>query len=304
MKSALIAAAFASTGAVALSAIAQDKEQQLVLRSGTSSVAVHVLVSNTKGPVRDLTAAEFVLKDSGVQQEIATMTHERLPLDVTIVIDQLVQGEFASRERHPWVAEIETLLTDDDRIRVISVGRDIAETAALGPAGHAASAKTASSSDRVAVFDGVAGALMRVTPPGRQHLVVVITEGYDAYSFTSEEVLTGVGERSDAQMHVLVAEGRRIKTRTLARAPAVLPVRDGLATLVTLARSSGGDVVPIGRTTRSVTSSMKKILTDLRSGYVLYYTPTGVTERGWHPLTVTVSRPGQFEVRTRPGYTY
>jgi hypothetical protein len=254
--------------------------------------------------VRDLTAAEFVLKDSGVQQEIATMTHERLPLDVTIVIDQLAQGEFASRERHPWVAEIETLLTDDDRIRVISVGRDIAETAALGPAGHAASAKTPFSSDRVAVFDGVAGALMRVTPPGRQHLVVVITEGYDAYSFTSEEVLTGVGERSDAQMHVLVAEGRRIKTRTLARAPAVLPVRDGLATLVTLARSSGGDVVPIARTTRSVTSSMKKILNDLRSGYVLYYTPTGVTERGWHPLTVTVSRPGQFEVRTRPGYTY
>ncbi len=270
MKFALIAAAVASTGAVALTAIAQDKEQQLVLRSGTSSVAVHVLVSNTKGPVRDLTAAEFVLKDSGVQQEIATMTHERLPLDVTIVIDQLAQGEFASRERHPWVAEIETLLTDDDRIRVISVGRDIAETAALGPAGHAASAKTASSSDRVAVFDGVAGALMRVTPPGRQHLVVVITEGYDAYSFTSEEVLTGVGERSDAQMHVLVAEGRRIKTRTLARAPAVLPVRDGLATLVTLARSSGGDVVPFGRTTRSVTSSMKKILNDLRSGYVLY----------------------------------
>jgi hypothetical protein len=135
MKSALIAAAFASTGAVALSAIAQDKEQQLVLRSGTSSVAVHVLVSNTKGTCAGFDGRGVCAQDSGVQQEIATMTHERLPLDVTIVIDQLAQGEFASRERHPWVAEIETLLTDDDRIRVISVGRDIAETAALGPAG-------------------------------------------------------------------------------------------------------------------------------------------------------------------------
>jgi hypothetical protein len=304
MKSAVIAAVIASTGVAALSAIAQVQEQQQVLRSSTSSVAVHVLVSNAKGPVRDLTAADFVLKDSGVEQEIATMTREQLPLDVTIVLDQLAQGEFAGRERHPQVAEIEALLTDDDRIRVITVGRDIAETAALGPAGNAASAKAASSSDQVAVFDGVAGALMRVTPPGRQHLVLVITEGYDAYSFTSEAALTGVGERSDAQMHVLVAEGRRLKTRTLARAPAVLPLRDGLATLVTLARSSGGDVVPIGRMTRSVTSSMKKIFDDVRAGYVLYFTPTGVPERGWHPLLVTVSRPGTFEVRARPGYTH
>jgi hypothetical protein len=303
MKSALVAAAFASAGAVCLSAIAQDKPQQLVLRSGTSSVAVHVLVSNAKGPVRDLTAADFALKDSGVQQDIATITSERLPLDVTIVIDHLAQGEFSGREQHPQVEEIEALLAHDDRVRVVSVGRDIAETAEFAPAGTTA-AGTPSRSDQAAIFDGVAGALMRVTPPGRQHLVLVITEGYDAHSFTSAQALTSIGERSDAQMHVLVAEGRRLKTRTLARAPAVLPVRDGLATLVTLARSSGGDVVPIGRMTRSVSKPMKKVFDDVRAGYVLYYTPTGVPDRGWHPLTVTVSRPGQFEVRARPGYTY
>ena len=300
-----MAATCASAGAVGLSAFAQDKAQQLVLRSSTSSVAVHVLVSNAKGPVRDLTAADFALKDSGVQQDIATITRERLPLDVTIVIDHLAQGEFAGRERHPQVEEIEALLAEDDKVRVISVGRDIAGNSRTRTSGHQRrQRKLASRSDQAAIFDGVAGALMRITPPGRQHLVVVITEGYDAHSFTSAEVLTSIGERSDAQMHVLVAEGRRLKTRTLARAPAVLPVRDGLATLVTLARSSGGDVVPIGRMTRSVTSSMKKIFDDVRAGYVLYFTPAGVPERGWHPLTVTVSRPGQFEVRARPGYAY
>lgn len=304
MKPAFVAVVVVLAGTMCLAAFAQDKSQQLVLRSSTSSVAVHVLVSNAKGPVRDLTPAEFVLKDSGVQQDIATITRERLPLDVTIVIDHLAQGEFAGRERHPQVEEIERLLAEDDRIRVISVGRDVLETAGPGPADAAAAAKAPSRSDQAAIFDGVAGALMRVTPAGRQHLVLVITEGYDAYSFMSAEALTSVGERSDAQMHILVAEGRRIKTRTLARAPAVLPVRDGLATLVTLARSSGGDVVSIGRMTRSVTSSMKKIFDDVRAGYVLYFTPTGVPERGWHPLTVTVSRPGQFEVRARPGYAY
>ena len=62
MKSVLIAAAIASTGAVALSAIGQDREQQQVLRSSTSSVAVHVLVSNARGPVRDLTTADLCSK--------------------------------------------------------------------------------------------------------------------------------------------------------------------------------------------------------------------------------------------------
>ena len=94
------------------------------------------------------------------------MTREQLPLDVTIVVDQLAQGEFAVG-RHPRSQTSKPLLTDDDRIRVITVGRDIAETAA-GSAGTAASAKAATSSDQVAIFGGVAGALMRVTPPGRR----------------------------------------------------------------------------------------------------------------------------------------
>jgi hypothetical protein len=103
-------------------------------------------------------------------------------------------------------------------------------------------------------------------------------------------------------MHVLASEGLRNKVRGLARAPAPLGVYDGLAMLVELAKASGGDLLSPTRATRSVTGPVKRIFDDVRAGYVLYYTPTGVTDKGWHPIAVTVTRPGRFEIRARRGY--
>ena len=283
--------------------------QQLQLRSTTSSVAVHVLVQGSKGPVRDLTAADFELTDSGIRQQIATMTIDPLPIDVSLVVDELRHSEYAAKKRHPYIEEIKALLMRGDRFGIVSVGSDVRERVPMGALPVAAETKPAETkptepSDQAAVFDGVARALLRTTPPGRQHVVIVLTEGYDAFSFTSPQALSDIARRSDARMHVLATEGLRGRYRELARAPAPLGVYDGLAVLVELARESGGDFFSPTRMTRSVTGPVKRIFEDVRAGYVLYYTPAGVTERGWHPIAVTVTRPGRFKVRARPGYAY
>lgn len=289
--------------AVALSAATTAPPvQQLQLRSSTSSVAVHVLVQGPKGPVRDLTAGDFDLTDSGIRQEIATMTVDPLPIDVTIVADHLRHSEYAKKSRHPYIEEIKALLTREDRLGVVSVGSDVREGMPLAALPGTAEPEPAEPSDQAAIFDGVARALLRATPPGRQHVVIVLTEGYDAFSFTSPQALADIGRRSDAQMHVLASEGLRNKNRGLARAPAPLGVYDGLAMLVDLAQASGGDLLSPTRMTRSVTGPVKRIFDDVRAGYVLYYTPTGVSEKGWHPIAVTVNRAGRFDVRARPGY--
>jgi VWFA-related protein len=291
-----------AASAILLASTTSAQQQQLVLRSSTNSVAVHVLVRTSSGPVRDLTAADFVITDSGVRQDIATMTIEPLPLDVTVVVDRLAQSEFASVKRHPQIEDIEETLTQDDRIRVVGVGADIDERSPFSPPGRAAAMAPARPSDQPALFDGVASALLRVTPPGRQHVVIVITEGYDAFSFTSAAALTDIAQRTDARMYVVVAQGRSVKARTLARAPSPLPLDDGLGSLVEIARDTGGNVVSVSRLTRAITGPIRRVFSDVRAGYVLYYTPTGVSDRGWHPISVTISRPGQFEIQARPGY--
>jgi VWFA-related protein len=293
---------------VALSAATTTRPvQQLQLRSSTSSVAVHVLVQGPRGPVRDLTTADFELTDSGIRQQIATMTVDPLPLDVSIVVDELRHSEYAAKKRHPYIEEIKALLKREDRLGIVAAGSDIRERVPLGALPDVAETtppetRPAEISDQAAVFDGVARALLRATPPGRQHVVIVLTEGYDAFSFTSPQALSDIARRSDARMHVLATEGFRGRYRELARAPAPLGVYDGLAVLVELARESGGDLFAPTKMTRSVSGPVKRIFDDVRAGYVLYYTPAGVTERGWHPIAVSVTRPGRFEVRARPGY--
>ncbi|HXT68423.1 MAG TPA: hypothetical protein VN700_01600 [Vicinamibacterales bacterium] len=302
LRRALAACLLAAVAAV-ISTTAQ--EQQLVLRSSATSVAVHVLVeSATKPakPVRDLTAKDFVVTDSGVKQEIAAMTTDVLPLDVTVVLDRLEQSEYAKRIPHPQVVELESLLNKDDRLRVVAVGSDIEETLPLGPPGRGPAPLPRLKSDLPALFDGVATALIRPTPPGRHHLVVAITEGFDAYSFTGAAALADIAHRSDAQLNVIVAEGRRLKTRTLARVMNPLPIDDSLGSLVEIAKSTGGDVIASYRLTRSIGGPVKHLFDEVRAGYVLYYTPTGATDRGWHPIEVTIARPGNFEVRARRGY--
>ncbi len=114
--------------AIALSAATTARSvQQLQLRASTSSVAVHVLVQGSRGPVRDLTAEDFELTDSGIRQQIATMTVDPLPIDVSIVVDELRHSEYATLKRHPYIEEIKALLMRDDRLGIVSVGTDVRE---------------------------------------------------------------------------------------------------------------------------------------------------------------------------------
>lgn len=304
MRTATItASALLSMVTAVLSQTPPPAQQQLVLRSSTNSVAVHVLVRNSIGPVRNLTAGDFVVTDSGVRQEIATMTVEALPLDVTVVVDRLEQSEFSPSGRHPQIQDIVEVLRPEDRIRVITVGTDIEEVARFAPPSPAAAlASPRVKSEQPALYDGVASALLRITPPGRQHLVMVLSEGWDSYSFMTAAALEDIAERTDAQMHVVVSEGRRGKWRTLGRAPNQLRIDDGLGALVELAEKTGGGQLTFNRLTRSVTSAVRRLVEDVRSGYVLYYSPTGVSDRGWHPIEVKVSRPDVLEIRARPGY--
>ena len=48
--------------------------------------------------------------------------------------------------------------------------------------------------------------------------------------------------------------------------------------------------------------AFQAILDDFRTSYVLRYTPRGGTPKGWHELTVKVTRRGSYTIRARKGY--
>lgn len=72
--------------------------------------------------------------------------------------------------------------------------------------------------------------------------------------------------------------------------------------LVEIAELTGGSEIRPAVLTQSTSGPVQKALEDVRAGYILRYTPTGVPETGWHPITVTIKRPGTYQVQVRPGY--
>ena len=57
------------------------------LRTGADIVSVEASVRREKRPVTGLKITDFELLDNGVPQEISDLSYERLPIDVTVVLD-------------------------------------------------------------------------------------------------------------------------------------------------------------------------------------------------------------------------
>jgi hypothetical protein len=86
--------------------------------------------------------------------------------------------------------------------------------------------------------------------------------------------------------------------------PTALAVQDAaFRDFVRIAEESGGGQLGQGVFTGSIAGPVRQVLEQVRAGYVLYYNPTGVPLKGWHPIEVKVTRPGPWEVVARRGYS-
>jgi hypothetical protein len=66
-----------------------------------------------------------------------------------------------------------------------------------------------------------------------------------------------------------------------------------------LAEQTGGKYIELDRIER-LRDTFVQIVNEFRSRYVLTYQPSGVSDSGWHPITVKVKRRG--DVIARRGY--
>jgi VWFA-related protein len=152
-----------------------------------------------------------------------------------------------------------------------------------------------------ALHDAVAAAAGQLNArPAVRRAVIAITDGFDTGSELSATAASGVASLSDVPVYVLAVANTALPTDVRTGAPVTLePIEGGgVARLDELTALTGGAsfaaTAPV-ETTRSV----RQILTDLRSGYVIGFTPQD--RPGWHELTVRVARK-DARVRTRAGF--
>lgn len=249
-------------------------------------VRVDVLVTDSsRRPLRGLTAADFMIRDNGVAQQVDVVSFGEIALNVGLAFDlsesvagpRLAQLTAASRA---LTAELEPA----DQSALVTFDTVVSLPCPLSTSRSCVSAalNAATPQRETALVDGVfAGMMVGESEVGRS-LLMVFSDGLDTASFLNAERVLELGRRSDVVVYPVTSKGAR---------PDFL---DDLASL------TGGRLHEVDAQS-DLSATFRSILEEFRYRYLVTYTPRGVSRGGWHKLDVRVNRPGA-SVRARPGY--
>ena len=260
-------------------------------RAGVDFVLVDVSVRQRGRPVADLKLGDFAVTDGGVLQQIADVSREVLPVDVTLVVDwsgSVAGSVLTSLTRA--MSSVRARLGPEDRASVVTFNHRIRELGAV--AGDISVEALGRPSGLTSLIDAVSVSLIRPREPGRRAMTILFTDGIDTTSFLNESTLLDVARRTDTAVFIVA----------LSQAPGAR--RDNLPyseLFETLAETTGGAFVLV-RADEDLGRTFVAAFDEFRESYVLRYAYQGPDRLGWHPLSVRVTRRGSFEVRARPGY--
>lgn len=266
------------------SVLAQD--QRPTFSSRRDFVRLEVLVTDRNKPVLGLKTSDFQVKDSGVAQQVEFVSFDELPLNVVMVFDfsASMTAERLADLKAAGTAVVDQL-RKDDRAALVSFNQGLLLGSDLThdfPAVKAAIARGKASGHTSLVDASFTG--LTISPPdtnGRR-VMLVFSDGLDTSSWLRPaDVMDAAGRTSVLVSGVGVGNLR-------------VPFLKDLVEL------TGGDLLE-QQSTRDLRSAFVRLLAGYRQRYVVGYSPTGVPQTGWHPVSVSVSTKGAT-VKVRAGY--
>jgi VWFA-related protein len=265
-----------------------------VFRSEVTSVYVDAFVSDGDGPLADLRAADFELKDNGIAQRLELVSAETRPVQAVLVFDtsSSLAGEKLAALRSAGAAFLEGLRPRDEAALVTfseeigwRAGMTVDKTRVmqaldgLQPEGA------------TALFDALYATLALADPQGHT-LVVLFSDGEDNSSLLDARQLQSLAERSNTLVHVV---GLRTPFP-----PAPAQETEQVRALREIAEVTGGRYWT-AESPRRLREAFAAIAASLHARYVLRYEPQGTARVGWHALSVRL-RGRRGRVQARRGY--
>jgi VWFA-related protein len=271
--------------AVAGAVSAQTAGQRPVFVSRGELVRVDVLVTDKGRPIPGLRSSDFTVLDDDVPQKIDFLSDDELPLNVILNLDMSgsVAGQRLQDLRTAGLAVLDNLRPNDRAALVAFTHVVFLRSGLTSDLSRLRSALERSEpGGQTSLIDAsLAGLVVGATDAGRS-LMLTFTDGVDTASMLPPASVLDVARRTD----VVVC--------------AVSAGRVGATFVMTLAETTGGDVVTI-QSTSELRTALLRLLSEYRQRYLLAYTPTGVPATGFHTIKVSVSRKGAT-VKTRQGY--
>lgn len=278
-------------------------------RTRATGVRIDALVTDGRRPIGGLTAADFVLTDNGVLQEISRIDTEELPLHLLVVLDTSASISGAKRDR---VIEAGRAVVDaidaKDRVSVVALSHRLFLVDDSSPS-HSVAREALSQLvpfGSTALNDAVLAALLLRSDSQSRCLLIVLSDDRDTASWFGPATVLDLAEATDVVAYgVSVAtvfqplSGQEI-TRLRRRQQPETDIWLAQGHFMdALAQVSGGRVIHTSWS-HDLARTFGDILNEFRVRYVLSYTPS-VAAAGWHDVEVRLkSRSGK--VTARRGY--
>ena len=271
-----------------------------VFHAETAAIPVSVSVVDGRRVVAGLTVDDFVLTDNGVRQTLTSTTLENIPIDLTLVVD--ASGSLDRKTLDQFKKDIGALagmLTTDDQFRLVLFAATAVDVFGWQPGGGALPPGPIAGGGSTGFYQTLAAVLARRAQPGRRHLVVAMTDGFDNISLLDENDVEHMANTGDAVVHIVLRESEP-GNGTLAWGWTPFTGPGNTEQLRKAAEATGGRLRQV-KADASLLDEFRTAINEFRTSYLLWYTPKGVDRSGWHTIDVEVKN-GRYTVRARRGW--
>ncbi len=298
-------------GLVGLLIAAAPQEPRPVFRVSTEAVQVDVFVGEDGRAVTGLRPEDFELYDDGELRIVESVAVAEVPLNVVLVLDvsESVAGG-ALTQLQSAAADFLDALSPDDRGALVTFSHHLSLRSGLtsDPAPLKQALSKVEAVGGTSWHDALFAALEMLEVVRERPVVLLFTDGADTYSWLREEQVVSLVSRSNAVVYA-ITRGEKAAIPDLGTTRAQERFRQNrrerfrrTRLLLDVTRESGGRLIETS-SSGPLEESFLEILAEMKTRYILTYSPPAPVRNGWHELEVKVKRKG-VDVHARRGYHY
>jgi VWFA-related protein len=264
--------------------------------------------------VLGLKAADFELRDSGVVQEIDSVTMEDVPLHLLLVLDTSlsVKGQRLAQLKEATQAVIANL-RQEDSVSLLTFSQDLRliSDATTERTKAQSAVVLAESTGKTSLHDAVFGAMVLRHADTRRALMVVFSDGQDNTSWLQVGDVVDAAQRTDVVVYGVTprpwweadafsrSRAFELRTRLLRWSDEEPQLVRGVVLLLITENTGGRLFYTDSRA--DLRAVFLEILANFKNRYLLTYTPENVPPDGWHAIDVKL-KGVRADVAARKGY--
>ena len=270
-------------------------QQAGVFRSGARMVPIYATVTDPQGAlVPNLTREDFEVLDNNVRQEITVFENQPQPFTAVVMLDSSGSMTNSLKLVNAGAEQFLIRLLPQDRAQV-GAFNDKVEFSGTFTSDRdelIAALKELDFGNSTRLYDALDQSLDRLTGVEGRRVIVVLTDGEDTASKRGQGDVLGRATADEVMIYGIGLESDYFDGRRRVRTNPDRVVRK-------VAEETGGGYYLL-KATADLNSTFTRIAQELRSQYVLGFTPT-VFDGKVHRLIVNVTRPG-MKARARKSY--